>query len=141
MTRSIRALLLLIAVALPVTAAEPPYRVIVHPRNEVSAVDRQFLSEAFLKKTTRWDSGEVIRPVDLGPDTPARRRFSMDVLGRSVSAVKSYWQQNIFSGRGVPPPELANDGDVVRYVLTHEGALGYVSASTDVGTAKIVPVK
>ena len=46
-----------------------------------------------------------IRPVDLRPNAATRRLFSERMLRRSVAAVRSYWQQRIFSGRGVPPPE------------------------------------
>src|SRR6185503_304176 len=85
------------------------YRVIVNPGNPQSSVDRRFLSDAFLKKVTRWSTGDAIRPVDQGPDSAARQRFSEDVLSRSVAAVKSYWAQLVFSGRDVPPPELDDD--------------------------------
>ena len=116
------------------------YRVIVHPDNQVQSVDRKFLADAFLKKTTRWPDDEVIHPVDLGPSSPVRERFSDDVLSRSVSAVKNYWQQQLFSGRDVPPPELDSDEDVVRYVLKHRGGVGYVSSKAEIGTARTVTV-
>jgi len=146
--RSRRALLLALVLLSPValllrdaTAAPPPvYVVIVHPSNPAARADRKFLEEAFLKKTTRWDHGEVIRPVDHVPDSPVRRKFSEEVLRRSVAAVRSYWQQMIFSGRDVPPPELASDEDVVKYVLKYPGAVGYVSGSADTNGAKIVSV-
>lgn len=116
--------------------APPPFVVIVHPSNPAAALDRKFVADAFLKKVTRWPNGDVIRPADLAPDSPARARFSDDVLNRSVAAVKSYWQQMIFSGRDVPPPELASDADVVKYVAASTGAIGYVS-----GTATLEGVK
>jgi ABC-type phosphate transport system substrate-binding protein len=117
------------------------FRVIVNPDNHVGSIDRQFLTDVYLKKATRWPNDEAIRPVDLGPGSPVRRLFSDDILKRSVSAVKSYWQQMVFSGRGVPPPELDSDGEVVKFVLKNRGAIGYVSGSTDVAGAKIVPVR
>jgi hypothetical protein len=55
--------------------------------------------------------------------------------------VKSYWQQLIFSGRGVPPPELDTEEEVIRYVGRHPGALGYVSSYGEVGGVKVVIVK
>jgi ABC-type phosphate transport system substrate-binding protein len=117
------------------------FRIIVNPDNPIGSLDRRFLTDVYLKKTTRWPSDEAIRPVDLGPGSPIRRAFSDDVLKRSVSAIKSYWQQMVFSGRGVPPPELDNDGQVVRFVLKNRGAIGYVSDGADVAGAKIVPVR
>jgi hypothetical protein len=70
-----------------------------------------------------------------------RRRFSDEVLHRSVSEVKSYWQQRIFSGRDVPPPELDTDDQVVTYVLRHAGAVGYVSAEAALNGTKVLEVR
>jgi hypothetical protein len=47
-----------------------------------------------------------------------------------VGAVRSYWQQRIFSGRDVPPPELDSDEAVVAFVARSPGGIGYVSAAT-----------
>src|SRR5690349_15070845 len=105
----------------------PPFVVIVHPQSPYASLDRLFIAEAFLKKTTRWPNGDVIKPVDLPTDDGTRAKFSEDVLKRSVASVKSYWQQMIFSGRDVPPPQLATDEEVVKYVTTHANAIGYVS--------------
>ena len=49
------------------------------------------------------------------------------MLKRSVAAVRSYWQQRIFSGRDVPPPEVDTENQVIKYVAGDPGALGYVS--------------
>jgi ABC-type phosphate transport system substrate-binding protein len=128
------------AVLAQVGGAPPEYRVIVHPRNSASSVARGFVTDAFLKKVTRWQNGEAIRPVDL-QDSAARRSFSEQVLGRSVAAVRSYWQQQIFSGRGIPPPELDNDQAVVKFVLQNQGAIGYVSGHADLAGAKVLQVR
>jgi ABC-type phosphate transport system substrate-binding protein len=128
----------LIAHATPPT---PIYQIVVHPSNPSVVVDRRFLEDAFLKKITIWPSGEVIRPVDLPPDSPIRKRFTEDVLKRSVEDVKSYWQQRIFSGHDVPPPELDTDEDVVTYVVEHGGAVGYVSGSADLRGTKVLAVR
>jgi hypothetical protein len=134
--------LALSALAATVAAQQPnvAYRVIAHPNNPVVTVERKFLEDAFLKKITRWPNDNVIRPADLPPHSAARIRFSEDVLHRSVAAVKAYWQQRIFSGRGVPPPELDNEDRVVTYVLEHEGAVGYISQAADVRGAKVLAI-
>ena len=115
--------------------------VIVNPDNATGVVDRKFLAEAFLKKVTRWPNDELIRPVDQDAGSATRRAFSDGVLKRSVSAVKSYWQQMVFSGGGVPPPELDSEGDVVKFVLKNRGAMGYVSMGVNLQGAKILTVR
>ena len=114
----------------------PAFRVITHPSRPERAVDRNFLADAFLKKATRWADGELIRPVDLRPQAVARERFTARVLKRSVGAVRSYWQQRIFSGRDVPPPEFDSDDAVLAFVAKSVGAVGYVS-----GNAKLQGVR
>jgi len=117
------------------------YTVIVNPKNPQSSIDRELAAQTFLKKVVTWEQGGVIRPVDLVPDSPVRRKFSEQVLGRSVAAVRSYWLQVVFSGRGVPPPELGSDEEVIRYVLREPGAIGYVSSRVDLRGARVLVVR
>ena len=125
-------------------AAEPSttnaLHIIAHPSNSASGVTREFLASAFLKKTTRWGGGETIRPVDLPHDSAERRMFSAKILRRSVSAVRNYWQQRIFSGRGVPPPVLETEAAVSEYVATHPGAVGYVAHPVKSDRVKLLAV-
>jgi len=127
-----------------VLAGEPspePFVIVVHPRNPIESTGGEFLADAFLKKTTRWGSGETIQPVDLHPGSPVRKVFSETVLKRSISAVRRYWQQRIFSGRDLPPPELASEQAVIDYVVRNPGAVGYVSGAAQVGGAKVVRLR
>ena len=117
------------------------FQIIVNPANPVTSVERRFLPDAFLKKVTRWPNEELIRPADLDTASPVRRRFSEQVLRRSVAAVKSYWQQLVFSGRDVPPPELDTDWQMVRYVLKYPGAIGYITPGANLDGVKILTVR
>ena len=126
--------------ALPALAddAEPSFKIVAHPDNPTVKMSRRVLASLFLKQVTRWDDGEAARPVDLRADSGTRRRFSESVLNRSVAAVKNYWQQRIFSGSGVPPPELETEHAVVAYVTKHRGGVGSVSTTTDTGNARLI---
>jgi ABC-type phosphate transport system substrate-binding protein len=125
--------------ALAQIATKPEvYRIVVHPQNPLVTIDRELAAQTFLKKVVTWGHGGVVRPVDLRPDSPIRRKFSEDVLGRSIAAVRSYWLQIIFAGRGVPPPELKSDDEVISYVLKEPGAIGYVSSRADLHGARVI---
>lgn len=138
--------LVIVGFAASPAGAEPPrevpaYYIIVNPKNSATSVGRAFVVQAFLRKIQTWSDGVTIRPIDLRYDSPVRHKFSEDALGRSSTAVRSYWMQMIFSGRSVPPPEGQSDGDVVGYVLRERGGIGYVSSSTELRGAKILTVK
>lgn len=133
---------LALGAALPARAgdAPPEFRVITHASRPETSVERAFVADVFLKNVTRWSNDEATRPVDQRLDADVRRRFSEKILRRSVAAVKTYWQQRIFSGRGVPPPELDSDAAVVSYVEAHPGAIGYISGAAPYGKTKVLTV-
>jgi ABC-type phosphate transport system substrate-binding protein len=123
-------------------SAQGGYLVIVHPGVSVERLSTAELSDMFLKKTERWPDGTRVFPVDQVEASPVRASFSRDVHDRAVAAIKAYWQQRIFSGRDVPPPEKTSDRDVVEYVRTTRGAIGYVSFASPhdgVATVRVEP--
>jgi len=138
MTRTMRAILILsvLLAALPgapvARADESAYKVVVNSGNPASSVSRDQLSALFLKKAP-WPNGQSVQPIDLAEDSPVRRAFTSTVHGRPVGAVKAYWQQKVFSGRDVPPPEKATDAAVLAFVEANPGAIGYVSAAAPIG--------
>ena len=120
--------------ALAAAVAGQGFKIVVNSANTTESVSIRQLSRIFMKETTTWDSGQPVMPVDQAANSNVRQGFSMVILGRDASAVKSYWQRLIFSGRGVPPPEKASDEEVLDFVREHPGAVGYVSSGTDVGS-------
>lgn len=134
-------LLILLVTHLAHADTSPGFLVIVHPKVEENSLERRFVAEAFLKKVTRWQGGAQIHPVDLAGSAATREQFSEAVLKRSVSAVKNYWRQQIFSGRGVPPPEVESEKAALHYVATHEGAIGYVSDEVNIANVKVVSIR
>lgn len=124
----------------PANAAES-FKLIVNSGNPVASMDTKDVAKLFIKRVSTWDDGTSADPVDQAPDSAVREAFSETVHGRSVTAVKSYWQKQIFSGRGVPPPELSSDAAVVDFVKKNRGAIGYVSAGADVSGVKVITLR
>ena len=115
-------------------------RVIVNPALPVQALPREQVSRVFLRKVARWDGGVPVNPVDLDPAAPARGAFTRAVHRRTVPMITGYWQRQIFSGRQLPPPSGASDADVIAYVRSTPGAIGYVSAGADVRGVRVLTV-
>ena len=133
--------LVLAALSAHATAPRPTFLVICHPDSTTTAVERSFLRDVFLKKVSSWPTGQRAYPIDLAPNSPTRRLFSEMVLNRPVEAVRSYWQQHIFSGRDLPPPEVDNESEVIRYVHEHTGAVGYISAESSAAGVKVLTAR
>lgn len=107
--------------------------VVVNAANPVTAVTREEASRLFLKKTDRWADGGTVAPVDLPDGSPTRQAFSKAVHNRSMSAIKAYWQQQVFAAKGIPPMEKESDAEVLAFVRGDPHAIGYVSASAPLG--------
>lgn len=111
----------------PWESAPPAFVVVVNDQNPITSIDREKLSRIFFKRTAAWPNGALAEPIDLDLKQPSRVAFSKTVHRKTVSAVRAFWQQQIFSGRDVPPVEKASEDDVIAYIRDHEAAVGYVS--------------
>jgi len=120
--------------SVPVVSAGQGFKVVVNEANATETISKQQLENLFMKKSATWGNGQPVLPVDQAASSSTRNGFSKVIFGRDVNAIKSYWQRQIFSGRGVPPPEKASDDGVLDFVRANPGAIGYVSSDTDVGS-------
>jgi len=116
------------------------YKVIVNNANPTTTVTTSDLSKHFLKKVKKWKNGDKVVPVDLSANSAVRKDFSKAIHNKSVSAIKSYWQQYVFAGSGTPPIEKKSDLEVIEYVKKNSGAIGYVSKSTNTTGVKEITV-
>jgi ABC-type phosphate transport system substrate-binding protein len=124
---ALAAVLLLLAPAGEATTAE--YRVIVHPDVKGTQIPRAALSSIFLRQAPRWGDGSSVLPVDQSLRSRIRMSFTADVLGQDLVSVQMYWQRRIANGV-TPPPVKPSDEEIVAFVASNPGAIGYVSADT-----------
>src|SRR5688572_8515134 len=142
MTRhTMRAVVALATMLFSAALGAAGFKVVVHPSTEVSTLTKSELSDYLLKRKLTWPNGKAVIPVDLPEKSEVRAAVVRDVFGRSASAIKSYWNQQIFSGRAIPPAEKASDEQVVAFIESSPGAIGYVSTSAPVGRLIVVPVR
>ena len=126
---------------IPVNATAGSFKVIVNSAVHVDALSKKEVSDLFMKRTPKWSSGTPVVPVDQSDRAAVRDEFSKTIHGKPTAAVKSYWQQQIFSGRDVPPVEKASDSEVVALVRSNPGAIGYVDAAADTSGVKVLTVQ
>jgi ABC-type phosphate transport system substrate-binding protein len=133
-------LLLTILLADATTGAKPGFLVVVNQANPVSSLSRQELSDLFLKKSSEWPGLGRVLPVDQPEGAAVREIFNREIHRKTSSAVRAYWQQRVFSGRDVPPPEKEGDQEVLAYVRKNAGAIGYLSPKASTEGVKVLEV-
>lgn len=107
-------------------AGEPAIAVIVGvgPARPMSSA---LLAAIFRRKHQLWPDGSRVIPVNLPASDPLRHAFSLAVFDRSVEELQPFWDDQYFHGV-LPPPVLASQEAVLRFVAETPGAVGYVAA-------------
>lgn len=110
---------------------EKGYVVIVHAEHPGQGIPRAELAAVFLGKATRWADRTAIESADQSLRSEVREAFCRGALGLEPRAVLQYWQYQLQRGTGLrPPPVKKNDLEVVEWVGSRRGRIGYVSADT-----------
>lgn len=117
------------------------FKIVVNTGIHVESMPKKAISDLFLKRTTKWENGTSVVPVDQTESASVRDEFSKSVLGKPTAAVKSYWNQQIFSGREVPPVEKPSDAEVLKFVKATAGAVGYVSEGAPTDGVRVLQVE
>jgi ABC-type phosphate transport system substrate-binding protein len=58
-----------------------------------------------------------------------RDRFYAQYTGKSPAQVKAHWSKIIFTGRGQPPVQAANNAEVKKMIAQNPSAIGYIDQS------------
>jgi ABC-type phosphate transport system substrate-binding protein len=140
-TRLIVTLACIGVVALPRTTMAQGFKVVAHPDVAAGELTTAAASNIFLKKDRKFPGGGEANAVDLPASSPVRDAFSKAVHGRSTSAVVTYWQQQVFSGKDTPPVTKPSDDAIIAFVKGTPGAIGYVSEGAATDGVKVVKIK
>ncbi|WP_240222906.1 phosphate ABC transporter substrate-binding protein [Rheinheimera hassiensis] len=133
--RTIKTVLLL--AALLSGAAVADIAVVVNPAN-ANAVSADDLNRLFLGRASSFANGSKATPLNMAEGTAARDEFDSKVLNRSAAQLKAYWSKLVFTGKGTPPKELADDAAVKAAVAADSSAIGYISSGSVDSSVKVV---
>jgi len=118
-------------------ATQAEIAVIVNPAN-ANAVSADDLNRLFLGRASSFSDGVKATPINIAEGQAARDEFDSKVLNRSSAQLKAYWSKLVFTGKGTPPKELADDAAVKAAVASDSSAIGYISSASVDGSVKVV---
>lgn len=133
--RTIKTVLLLVTLLSGGAVAD--IAVVVNPANS-NAVSADDLNRLFLGRASSFADGSKATPLNMAEGTPARDEFDSKVLSRSAAQLKAYWSKLVFTGKGTPPKELADDAAIKAAVAADSSAIGYISSSSVDASVKVV---
>jgi len=116
------------------------FNVIVNEANDAETISQSELADIFMKEKESWNDGSTIIAIDQKANSDIRRIFSAQILGESVGAIRSHWQQAAFSGSASAPVELSNEQQIIAFVKANPGAIGYISSTTEISGVKVLNI-
>jgi hypothetical protein len=111
------------AVMLCLSQAMAGVVVVAHPN--VHKLDQATVQRIFSGKVIEV-GGVAVSAVNLRAGQPSRQRFLNDYLLQTDDAYVAYWTVRRYVGKGVPPREFATVAEVISYVQSTPGAVGYL---------------
>ena len=118
-------------------AAYAEIAVIVNPAN-TSTTQAADVQRIFLGKSKSFPGGGEAMPFNLKDGNASRGVFDQGILNKNASQVKAYWSQLVFTGKGSPPKDAADDEEMKKWVAANANAIGYIDAGKVDGSVKVL---
>lgn len=120
----------LFCLAIPLNGWSEELLVIVNAKNQVGTLGPAEIRKYFLKEHLAWGNGEKVRSVDRKGMTPEKKAFLEKLIKMTDTELEQFWVSKRYE-KGVPiPPKLGSDQEVIEYVVSYDGAIGYVNSKS-----------
>ena len=115
-------------------------KVIANSSVGASSVSADELKGVFLATKSSLSDGSHVEPVLLKSGA-VHEAFLKDYVGKTDSALETYYRSLVFTGKGSMPKELGTESEVVDYIAKTKGAIGYVSSGASTPGVKTIEIK
>lgn len=108
-------------------AAQADYYVVVSEASPVAQLSQKDVLHLFMGRSRSFPDGSPAAPHDLA-GSAQRAGFYHLLSGMSLAQVTSYWARLMFSGRSLPPAQLADESALVEKLRADATAIGWLPA-------------
>lgn len=124
--RTVMVLLLFLTAASARTWAADGVVVIGHAN--VKHLDARTVGRIYTGRVIEVD-GVPITAINANAGTSIRNRFLQAFLNQDEDKYTAYWTVRRYIGKGASPREMSKSSDIIRFVTTTPGAIGYIDES------------
>jgi ABC-type phosphate transport system substrate-binding protein len=128
-----------LAVVATVKPIQAEVEVIANPSVAADSISKADLKKIFLGEKSGLGGGSKVVPVLLRQGSD-HAEFVSKYLGESPVSLLLAWRGLVMSGEATMPKSFDTDAEVVEYVTSTPGAIGYIDSKTPHKTAKVLEV-
>lgn len=103
--------------------------VIVSAKRPAMVLSANQVTDIFLAQAERFPNGDNATPLDLALSSPLREHFYARVAAKSPVLLRAYWTKMVFTGRGLPPREMASSLAMRKLVAADPTMIGYIDSA------------
>jgi ABC-type phosphate transport system substrate-binding protein len=134
----IKSFFLFVALVLTSYSTQADIVVVMSAKSNITSLSKNTVTAIFLGKTSTFPDGNQAVPIEQNEDQEAYKEFHRLVTEKSDSQLNAYWAKMVFSGKGNPPREVANNSEVLKVIAANPSMIGYLEKSAVNRTVKIV---
>jgi ABC-type phosphate transport system substrate-binding protein len=105
----------------------------------VTELTKGEIKQIYLGQTKMWSNGVKVAFSKLGKGDVSQK-FIKEYVEKNESMYDRYWKKKVFTGGGKPPVAFDKEKDLVEYVESTKGAIGYVSSPAYTDKVKILVI-
>jgi len=113
--------------------------IIVNPNLPIKTLPAYKLRKIFLGEVKLWKNKKKIVPV-MSKDRALSKAFLKKFIGKTPSQFRLFWINKVFVGEGKTPFKLHGESQVVNFVKSTNGAIGYVSSNIDTDGLTVIEI-
>jgi len=137
MNTSLKSLLLIVALVSSLSG-QAQVALVAGAKSAATSVTTEQVASVFLGKSDQLPGVGTVLLLDLPENNPSRDIFYSKAAGKSPSQVRAAWSRLVFSGKGIPPKEIASSAEVKKLVSTNPNVIGYIEKSAVDATVKVL---
>lgn len=111
---------------------------VVSAKSPITALSKSQVTDIFLGRESRFPDGTQAVPIDQTEGSAIRDEFYLKAATMSAAKIKAYWSKIIFTGRGQPPPTVANNIEIKKLIGQNPAVIGYIDRKLVDDTIKVV---
>lgn len=124
----LRSALLLLALTAMAADTRAIDGVVVIGHNSIKRLDATTLARIYTGRVIEVD-GIAVTAINAHVGSEVRTRFLQVFLNQDEDKYTAYWTVRRYIGKGASPREIGKSSDVIRFVTSTPGAIGYIDAA------------
>ncbi len=126
--------------ALPALSAAGNIILICNPSAATSVLSKKDVGYIFLGKRTTWNNRDKIT-FAIQKESPIHEIFLKKFVNKTPIQFANFWKKQIFTGKGSLPKSFSSDQEMIKFISETKGAIGYVSAESDLKNVNPISIK